>query len=308
MYLILGLLGLVIGAELIIRGSLNIAEHYKISHFFIGLTVLAMGTDLPELAIVITGAFHKLGGIDTSGLIVGEAVGSSFGQIALALGILALFGTLVLKKRELKRDGLVMLGSVVLLFLVSLDGIITTAEGVMFIFFYLLYFRSLITEEKIREKVARAPRMYMRWVVLSLVAGFILLVYSSDVVVNNAVQLASIWGVSQALIGALIVGLGSSLPEISVSLGALRKKAVRLSVGNLVGSNIFDVLFTLGIAASIAGLNIGPKLINFDIPYLFVVSLMVLLMFAVRKRMGRKEAVVAIALYGMYVAMKLIGF
>ena len=176
--LILGLVGLVLGAELILKGALNIAEHYKISHLFIGLTILAVGTDLPELFISITGAIHRLGGVETSGLIVGESIGSCFGQIALVLGIAGLFGTLILTKRELIRDGLMMLGSVALLFLVSIDGKITRAEGVMFIIIYIFYFVVLQKEEKLHEKVKRAPSMHLQWDVSSLIGGFIILAIS----------------------------------------------------------------------------------------------------------------------------------
>ena len=126
--LILGLIGLVFGAKLVIKGALNLAEHFKISKLFIGLTILAVGTDLPELFTVITGAVMRLKGIETSGLIVGETIGSCFGQIALTLGILGLFGTLFLRKRELIRDGLMMVGSVVLFFLAGIDGVITRPE------------------------------------------------------------------------------------------------------------------------------------------------------------------------------------
>lgn len=306
LYLILGLLGLVLGTELIIRGSLNIAEHFKISRLFIGLTILAIGTDLPELFVVVTGVIHKLGGVETSGLIIGNSLGSCFGQIGLTLGILGLFGYLALTKWELRRDGLMMLGSVVLLFLVAFDGTITRLEGAIFLIVYVFYFFTLFREEKVREKVARAPKMYAWWAIISLIAGFTILAYCSRVVVNNAVFLAEAWGVAQSLVGILIVGLGTSLPELAVTFGALRRHAVRLGVGNLIGSNIFDILIPLGLGSGIAGLNVSRSLLRFDIPFLFGLSAIVLLFF--RRKMGlqRGEAIALIVIYAVYVALKII--
>ena len=307
-FLIAGLLGLIVGAYFVVKASVAIAQHYKISQFFIGLTILAVGTDLPELVIIIKGGFYRLAGTETSGLMVGEILGSCFGQIALVLGILGLFGTLILTKRELKRDGLMLMVSVLLLFLVGFDGIITRFEGLIFIIIYLIYFYTIFREEKVKEKVKRAPPINMRWVALFLIIGFAFLIYSSDIVVANGIKLAVAWGLSQATIGILIIGLGTSLPEIAVSIGALFKGAFKLSVGNLIGSNIFDVLFVLGVGSTIAGFNISQNLLKFDIPFLFLTSLFVVFLFAVRKKIKRKEAVVLIGIYGAYAALKIIGF
>lgn len=307
LYLILGLLGLLIGTELIINGSLNIAEHLKLSQLFIGLTVLAIGTDLPELFVIITGAVYKLGGADTSGLIIGNSIGSCFGQIALTLGVLGFFGTLTLTKRELRRDGLMLLGSVVLLFLVAYDGTITRIDGLIFVLFYLLYFYTLIREEKLHGKIKEAPKMFFLWAVVSLIAGFAILIYCSNLIIANAMDLAESLGIAQSLIGILIIGLGTSLPELAVSFGALRKNSVRLSVGNLIGSNIFDVLVPLGIGATIAGINVDKNLLFFDIPFLFVLSLIVLLFFKRKMRILKKEAIALIAIYCIYVILKIAG-
>lgn len=102
-----------------------------------------------------------------------------------------------------------------------------------------------------------------------------------------------------------MVGLGTSLPELALSVGAIRKGAVRLSVGNLIGSNIFDVLFTLGIGSVISGFNVGKNLLKFDIPYLFILSVIVVLLFRRKMRLGKKEAIILIIIYGTYVALKL---
>ncbi|MFQ6010358.1 MAG: calcium/sodium antiporter [Candidatus Aenigmatarchaeota archaeon] len=310
-YLVLGILGLLLGTELVIRSSLDIAEHYKISHVFMGLTIIAIGTDLPELVVNITGALYRLAGTETSGLIIGQTIGTTISQIALILGIIGLASLSMrpsLTKRELRRDGMMMLGSVVLLFLVGLDGIITTQEGLMLVIIYLLYFSTLFREERVYEKVKRAPRMHIRWALVSLITGFIVLIYSSDFVVSNAVSLAVSLGVAQSLIGALVLGVGTSLPELSISLGAIRKKAVGLSVGNLIGSNTYDILFTLGISSAISGFIVNENLLRFDIPFLFLVSVLALFFFKTKMKISRKEAAALIGVYAIYVALKIAGF
>jgi len=306
--LIFGLAGLVLGSQLIIRGSLDIAKHYKFSQIFIGLTILAIGTDLPELVVDITGAIHRLQGIETSGLIVGETIGTCFGQIALTMGILGLFTYLTFARRRVIRDGSMMIVSVILLLLVGLDGTITRFDGALFILIYIVYFAYLQREEKTFEKIKRAPSMHMMWSAISVIAGFAILIYCSSLVVENGVKLAEIWGVRQSLIGIVLLGIGTSLPEIVLSISALIKRAPMLSVGNLIGSNIFDVLFTLGIGATISEFVVSKNLLIFDIPFLIVTSFIVIIFFLRKRGIQKIEAGALLAIYCLYIATKLLGF
>ena len=305
--LLFGIISLVVGSNLIIRGGLSIAKHFKISQFFIGLTIFAIGSDLPELVVHINGAIKRLQGIETSGLIIGETIGTCLGQIALALGIIGLFSNLSLKKRELIRDGLMMIGSVAMLFLIGFDGMISRMDGVIFVLIYLIYFFSLAREENVYKKIKIARKADLNWAILSLAGGFAILIYASNVVINNALVLAEQWGIAQSIVGALIVGLGTSLPEIVLSLGALKKKAVGLSVGNLIGSNIFDALFTLGIGSAISALIMDKSFLEFDLPFLFITSVIVVLFFGRNKKIEKKEAAALVLIYFSYVGVKVIG-
>jgi len=307
MFLILGIAGLWFGSKLVITGALSIVEHYKISQMFIGLTVLALGTDLPEVVVHITGAIHRLGGVETSGLIVGETIGTCFGQIGLALGIAGLSGILIMTKRQLKRDGLALLGSVALIFLVGLDGHISRTEGIVLILIYLVYFLFLYREEKVHEKIQRAPKKSIFWLdFFLLIVGFALLIYSSNLTVGNALLISQRWGITQSLVGILIVGVGTSLPELATSLSAVKKGAGSLAVGNLIGSNIYDALFALGIGSAISGFNVNKDLLRFDIPALFVFSLVVLVLFKRKMRLERKEAFLLIGIYAVYYIVKIV--
>ena len=143
-YLILGIIGLWIGAELTTRGSISIAKKLKISYTFIGLTILAIGTDLPELFINVTAALQKLQGIDTSGLIIGETVGTVISQTTFILGLVGLFGLVVIVKREFLRDGLIMIGAAAVMFLMSMDGQISMMDGLILLIMYIFYFMTAV--------------------------------------------------------------------------------------------------------------------------------------------------------------------
>lgn len=303
-----GLILLWIGTELVVKGSVNISEHFRISHMFIGLTILAFGTDLPELVITITASIQRYMGVETSGLVVGDAIGSCFGQIGLTLGIVSLIGYLTITKRGLFRDGFMMLASILLLFLLGYDGSITRIEGVIFLLIYLFYIIIIQSEEGVHEKVTKAPALDLRWDIISVIAGLAIVIYSSTVVVDNAIVLATIWGVKQSLVGVLIVGLGTSLPELVISLGALWKGAPGLSVGNLIGSNIFDILIVIGVGSVISPLNINSNIILFDLPFLLLISILALLFFVIKRGIQKKEAIALITVYILYALLKLRGF
>lgn len=305
--LVAGLAGLIIGAHLVIRGSLNIANHFKISQVFIGLTILAIGTDLPELLVNITASIERLGGTETSGLVIGSTMGTVMGQLTLTLGVVGVFMYLTMSRRLAWRDGIVLLASIILLFLVGLDGEISRIEGAVFVVVYLIYFYLLQREEKVFSKVRRAEKMHLFWAMLSLVAGFAILIYSSDLTVGSSLKLADAWGIRQSLVGVLLVGLGSSLPEIILSLQAIIKKAPALSVGNLIGSNIFDLLFALGIGSAISGFAFDRHFLLFDIPYLFFAAIIVVIFFLRKKGIQKKEAIVLLGIWLGYIVLKVLG-
>ncbi len=306
--LILGISGLLIGAELVTRGALNIGKHYKISNLILGLTILSFGSDLPELFINIQGAFNRLGGTETSGIIVGDVIGSNFGQIGLTMGIVGLFAVLKLTKKQIYRDGLVLITSTVLLFLVSFNGDITRIEGLILIIIYIFYVISLYREEKVKERVILPPKLHILWSTLSLLGGFALLYGASNLTLDNAVALSEKFNLSQSLIGVLLLGLGTSLPELAISITAIRKKAGEIAVGNLIGSNIFDTLIPIGAAAVIAELKISREIIIFDIPALLILSVLVLVLFRYKEKLRKRESALLIVAFIIYAVLKILYF
>ena len=306
-YLIFGLLGLWLGTELVIRGALTIAEHYKLSQVFIGLTILAIGTDLPELVLAIDASLLQLKGVEASGLIVGNALGSCLNQISLVLGVAGILSYIKLSRQSLKQDGLVLMGSMFLFFLVSLDGKITRIEGFTLVTIYLIYYLMLLYGEKVPQRLKQELPQKVGQNLIYLLGGLVLVVVASDLVIKNGIKLAELWGVSQSFIGIVFIALGTSLPELVLSIGAVLKKAPGLSVGNIIGSNIFDILVPMGVGAAISELKVEQSLLYFDTPVLFVVTGLVLFFFYKKKGLQRKEAISLVSIYGIYIVLKTIG-
>ncbi|MDH3710766.1 MAG: calcium/sodium antiporter [Cyclobacteriaceae bacterium] len=308
LYLIFGLLGLWLGTELVIRGALTIAEHYDLSQVFIGLTILAIGTDLPELMLSIDASLLKLKGVETSGLIVGNALGSCLNQITLVMGIAGIMGYITLSRKSLKQDGLVLLGSIVLFFLVSYDLKISRIEGITLVVVYVIYYLMLLYGEKLPERLKKELPQKIWQNLVFLLGGIVLVIVASDMVINNGLKLAELWGVSQSFIGIVFIAFGTSLPELVLSIGAALKKATGLSVGNIIGSNIFDILIPAGVGATISEIKVEKPVLHFDTPILFVVTAIVLIYFYKKKGLQKKEAVSLVAVYVIYIILKSFGF
>ena len=303
-----GLIGLWLGTELVIKGAVNIAEYYKLSQVFVGLAILSIGTDLPEIVIAINASLHNaIGNIDTSGIIIGNAIGSSFNQISIVLGSVGILGYLTLKRRHLYEDGVMLLGSVLLVTLLGIDGIITRVDGIVLIIVYLIYYFRLLHQERIGKKIKKKFSKDIRKDFLFLIVGIVIIIFTSELVVDNSINFADNFGIKQSFVGIVIIGLGTSLPELALALNALRKKASGLSVGNLIGSNIFDMLIPVGMGATISELQIEKSLILFDLPFLFLLSFIVLFFFYKKKGLQKNEAVILIGIFVIYATLKIVG-
>ncbi len=296
------------GTELVIKGAVNIAEYYNLSQVFVGLAILSIGTDLPEIVIAINASLHNaIGNTETSGIIIGNAIGSSFSQISVVLGTIGLLGYLTLKRRHLYEDGIMLLGSVLLVILLGIDGKISRVDGIVLIVIYLIYYIRLFHQERIGKKIKKKSSIHIRKDILFLIIGIIIVIFTSELVVNNSIRFAENFGVRQSFVGIIIIGLGTSLPELALSLNAVRKKASGLSVGNLIGSNIFDMLIPVGMGASISEIEIEKGLVLFDLPFLLILSFIVLFFFFKIKGLQKIEAVILIGLFVLYAALKIVG-
>lgn len=314
LFIIFGLFGLWLGAELVVRGALEIAKKLGLSETFVGLTILAIGTDFPEIMIAITGAINQLHGQETSGLIVGNFLGSNLVNVTFILGLAGLFKVLKLRKRETLQSGFMMIFTACVLFILSLDGFISVLDSLMLMALYVFYFLTLNKNSKLdllKTKATtkkNAKKTNLIFPSLQLIFGLITLIQASQLVLDNSLLLATELHVSQFLIGILIVGVGTSLPELIVSLKAALSGSDGLSVGNLIGSNIINISLALGASAMLGGWHIDRAIVMFDLPYLLLVSVIVVLFLLTRRLLERKESILLIVLYVIYVALKLIGW
>ena len=305
--LIAGLLGLWAGTELVLKGATRIAEHYKLSHLFIGLTILAIGTDLPELMVAISSALDIRKGAEISGLVIGNSLGSCFCQLSLVLGIILFTGSLKSEKKFLWFNSTFLVGSIFLLLFFALDRAINATEGAMLLVCFFSYYAILIRKGEVALVPATAKDDFFKKNLFVLLGGFVLVILSSELVVSGAMQLASTWGVRHSFVGIVLVALGTSLPELAVSLNASLKGESGFSLGNIIGSNIFDTTVPIGVAAVIASLKVEPGILHFDLPMLLLLSIVVVYMLAKRFELNWKNGVFLIALYLLYMGLKVSG-
>lgn len=308
-FFMLGLVGLWLGAELITKSALGISRKFNLSESFIGLIVISIGTSLPEIMVTIAGAIEMKAGINTTDIVIGNIIGSNLGNMAFILGLTGLLGGAIkLTQTKVRNQGLALVFSVLMFLAFASDGKINKYEGLILISAYIFYFFFTKSTTSIASSLPKTNKHGFGKLLLQLVAGLIVIAQSSNWVINSGINIAIQLGVSQLIIGVILVGIGTSLPELVVSVTAFFRGAKELSVGNLLGSNIVNTLFALGLGATISGWEIDRKTATFDLPYLlFVMIIAVLFMFS-RKKLERKESLLMVALYTVYISLKLIGW
>ncbi|MBL6448067.1 calcium/sodium antiporter [Fulvivirga sp. 29W222] len=316
--LLVGIFGLWGGTQITIKNAALIAEEFHVSELFIGLTILAFGTDLPELIVAIDGSIHNLHGEQTSRIIVGNAIGSSVCQISVVIGVVAIYSLLSIDKKQLQHLAIELLGSIVLLSLVAFDHIVTWNDGALLIIAFLIYFFTLWQGEKhakaseIKAEIPPkppAPKRGTIWArfpvqIILLVLGLAIVAFSSEFTIDHALAIAQIWSIQQSFIGAVIVGLGTSLPELAISINAIANNKSGLSIGNIVGSNIFDLLVPIGIASLISDIKVEGPVLWFDMPYLFVLTGTVIYFFTRERGLQHWEGIGLTVMYLVYAFVK----
>lgn len=305
--LLLGLGGLWYGTEITIRGAVALAARLRVSEFIVGIVILSIGSDLPELAIAIDVALKNINNGGVSDIVVGSALGSSLGQIGFVLGVAGLLAFLTLERKTVYQHGAILLGSIAILALFAWDGYVTHTEGLALVIVYAIYLMLVISEATPQPPEAGTPRNGLRRSIFILLVGLVIITISAELTVSNAIDVANYLGVSEAIIAILIVGLGTSLPELSISVGAVMRGKHHMSVGNLIGSNIFDTLVPIGVAALISGVYFSEAMLRFEVPFLFVLTTVVLVFFLRKLGIQKIEAVIVLFMYFGYALVKIAG-
>jgi len=306
--LICGLAGLWLGSEVLIRAAISLTDHFNVSDAVIGMLVLAIGTDLPELFIAFDASFRSLAGEDLSGIIIGSAVGSSIGQLALVFGITGFIGFSSRPWRLALRNSIFLFGAMILLLVFSLDGLISRSEGWWLIGTYCAYLSTMVFWKSTNgEPADEAAEMPMVKAVAYILAGLAILLLAAELTVVSATDFAASVGLSNLGVSAVIIGLGSSLPELSVSIIALTKNRGGLSVGNLLGSNVLDSLLVPGLGAAISPLVIPVSVLWLDLPVLALVTLLVIVFLYFSPRGVQKiEASLLLVIYTSYALVRVV--
>lgn len=306
LFVFAGLIGLWFGSDITVNSAKKIAEHLKMSVLFVGLIITSIGTSLPEIITNIIAGVNNLRGIESSGIGVGNIIGSNISNIALILGIIAFFAVLHTTKKSLYRDGGVMIGASVLAYIMAANGFISRFEGGILIIVYIFYLAYLMKHEKLVDMKPGPGKKENPFVDYGLIlVGMLMVVYGAYLVVNRGVIVAQGFGMPNYIIG-LFVGLGTSLPELSVSIRAISKKYHHLSLGTLIGSNITNSLLALGAGAIVSGFSVSKMVLLFDFPFMLIVSIIVFLMLLNHKNLNKREAIVLILLYLLFMYLNLV--
>ena len=308
--LIAGLAGLWLGSGLAIDFGKKIAEALKISTLIIALTVTSVGTSLGEIVTNIVAGYHRLQGVETSGLALGTVIGSNISLITFVLGFCGFFTIYYLerKKASMKRDWGMLFLAIGLMFLFSFDdNKIDSIEAGIMILVYGIYIFLLFKQEGVFEKIANKKKNRNRAVLIFNLAivfiGILIVIYSANLVIDNGVFIGNNFKVSGELIGVLI-GFGTSLPELTISLHSLFKGSHGLSIGNLIGGGITDPLLSLGIGALISPVFVDKIALFFDIPFMFVSTLLAWLFFMRGGKLDKLEASMLVGFYFIFIWLK----
>ena len=311
-YLIGGFILLVIGAEVLVRGAARLAARFGISPLIIGLTVVAFGTSAPEMAVSTQSAFLGQGDIA-----IGNVIGSNIFNVLVVLGLSALITPLLVSRQLVRFDVPIMIAAGFLAWLLALDGSYSRVDGFILFTCIIAYTSYLIfsslktwkagqsTDIDVEYSAQINPHRYASLINAGyIVAGLILLVVGSNLLVSGAVSLATALGLSELVIGLTIIAIGTSLPELATSLIAAWKGERDIAVGNIVGSNLFNLLAVLGLAGLVSPekISVASSAIKFDFPVMLAVMVACLPIFFAGYRISRWEGALFLAYYFAYTA------
>ena len=300
---------LIVGAEALVHGSVAVAKRLRVSPLLIGVTIVAYGTSTPELIVSVNAALSG-----NYGIAVGNVVGSNIFNILLILALTAVIAPITVSARAIGREGLFALIAAGLFIWLALErgahGALGFQEGVLFLATLLAMILISYAQESARATPADGSRfMRERPLVHSpvidlglILVGLALLMVGADVLVHSSIAIARASGVSETMIGLTLVAAGTSLPELVTSVVAALRRNPDIALGNIVGSNVYNILGILGVASLIGPIHIDPEIIRIDMWVMLAATLALFLPMLVGNRMGRGYGLLLLAGYAIYVA------
>ena len=301
LWLIIGFVCLIKGADFFVEGSSGIAKNLKVPSLIIGLTIVAMGTSAPELAVSTTAALKG-----SNEIAVSNVIGSNMFNLIVVCGVCAILSPLHIKMKSLKEEfPLSILMGILLLIFAYTGKVLGRTEGIVFVILFVLFLVWMVTSalkarkngEDVEEEEIKSLPIWQ--CLIYIVGGIALIVWGGDTVVESASDIAATFGLSQTLIGLTIVAVGTSLPELVTSVVAARKGENDMALGNVIGSNIFNILLILGVSSTITPIAIGMEAI-YDLILLAVMSILVYIFCLTKKRLNRMEGIIMVVVYAVY--------
>lgn len=307
--LIAGLIILVIGGESLVKGAVSIALRAKISSLVIGMTVVSFGTSAPELLVSLKAALS--GHPDVS---VGAVVGSNISNLGLVLGITVLIFPIMVHRDSIRIDWPLMMLSTLLFFWFAMNGLIDFYEGLIFVSILVAFTSWLIYRSRkkgkmlaaVQEVTSEGTSNSIVKDILLLLGGIVGLYFGAEWLIESVVSIAESYQISEKLISVTVVAFGTSIPELVTSTMASLRKESDLSVGNLIGSNLFNILAILGITAMVEPITIAESINNFDVYFLIAISALILPFMLIGKYFGRPKGIILILIYVVYVYFSII--
>jgi cation:H+ antiporter len=301
--LIIGFVFLIKGSDFFVDGASSIASLLKIPTIIVGLTIVAFGTSAPEAAVSITSSLTG-----NNAMAVSNVIGSNLFNILMVIGVSALLGDLLMEKSVLNKD-LPFLVAITILFaaFILIGWNITNIEGIILLIILIAYILYLIRSSKKSadaNKVEKA-KLSLPKSIIFIVIGLAGIILGGDLVVNSASDIAMALGMSETLVGLTIVAIGTSLPELVTSLTALKKGENQLVIGNVIGSNIFNILFVLGASSAISAIPLDSSML-IDVVFMIAVTILCFIFGKTQEKYDKKEGIILVALFIVYMAFAIL--
>ena len=294
-----GLVLLTLGADGLVRAVVTLAQRLNLSTLLVSLTVVALGTSLPEFFVVIKAQVQ-----DAPGIGMGNIVGSNIANLLLILGVAATLRPLVTTAATLQRDGLAMLAGTIIFVVGTSGGLVTPWTGAVFLILLIGYFAYCVLKDGGVDADDDALNVGPLVALLAAVAGLAALIIGADLLVRGSVSLARTMGVGETVIGLTLVAVGTSLPELATTLVAVRRGHPDVILGGVLGSNLFNLLGVIGLAALIKPIPVPHEIMRLDLWLMGLATIVTLVLLRTGWRLDRREGSVMLAAYGAYVGFQ----